>query len=67
LCASPAVESARFPAFARRVSVARFGAASGCFTTNGFTALLAVRVSPRNCDFTRNWTAAKQGAPNVFP
>jgi hypothetical protein len=39
----------------------------GRFTANGFTAALAVRVTPQNCDFTRNWTATKQGAANIFP
>jgi hypothetical protein len=39
----------------------------GRFTTTGFTATLAVHVTPRNCDFTRNWAATKQGAPNIFP
>ena len=39
----------------------------GRFTTTGFSATLRVDVSPRNCQFTRSWTAAKQGAPNVFP
>ena len=39
----------------------------GRFTAAGFSATLRVNVSPRNCQFTRNWTAAKQGAPNVFP
>jgi hypothetical protein len=39
----------------------------GNFTTNGFTAMLSVHASPRNCDFTRNWTASKQGSPNVIP
>jgi hypothetical protein len=37
------------------------------FTTTGFSATLRVEVSPRNCRFTRNWAAAKQGAPNVLP
>jgi len=32
-----------------------------------FTATLSVHVTPRNCDFTRNWTATKLGAPNVIP
>jgi len=40
---------------------------AGRFTTTGFTAQLDVEVSPRNCRFTRAWTAAKQGAPNIFP
>ena len=39
----------------------------GRFTTDGFTATLSVHVTPRNCDFTRNWTASKQGARNVIP
>jgi len=39
----------------------------GTFTTAGFNATLAVHATPRNCDFTRNWTATKQGAPNVIP
>jgi hypothetical protein len=39
----------------------------GRFTTGGFTAALSVHVTPRNCDFTRNWTATKVGAPNVIP
>jgi hypothetical protein len=39
----------------------------GRFTATGFSATLRVNVSPRNCQFTRNWTAAKQGTPNVFP
>lgn len=39
----------------------------GRFTATGFAAALAVDVSPTNCRFTRNWTATKQGAPNVFP
>jgi hypothetical protein len=39
----------------------------GRFTANGFSATLRVDVSPRNCRFTRSWTAAKQGAPNVIP
>jgi hypothetical protein len=39
----------------------------GRFTTGGFTAALSVHVAPRNCDFTRNWTATKAGAPNVIP
>ena len=39
----------------------------GRFTASGFSATLRVDVSPRNCRFTRSWTAAKQGAPNVFP
>jgi hypothetical protein len=39
----------------------------GRFTTSGFSAGLRVDVSPRNCRFTRNWTATKQGTPNVIP
>jgi hypothetical protein len=39
----------------------------GRFTTDGFTATLSVHVTPRNCDFIRSWTAAKQGARNVIP
>lgn len=39
----------------------------GRFTTAGFTGDLSAQVAPRNCDFTRNWTATKQGAPNVLP
>jgi hypothetical protein len=39
----------------------------GRFTTTGFTAELRVEVRPRNCNFTRNWTGTKQGAPNVIP
>jgi hypothetical protein len=39
----------------------------GRFTTTGFTGQLAVDVQPRNCNFTRNWTATKQGSPNTFP
>jgi hypothetical protein len=39
----------------------------GRFTATGFSATLRVDVSPRNCRFTRSWTAAKQGAPNVIP
>lgn len=40
---------------------------AGRFSTSGFTAELRVEVRPRNCNFTRNWTATKQGAPNVIP
>jgi hypothetical protein len=40
---------------------------AGRFVTAGFTGQLDVEVSPRNCRFTRNWSAVKQGAPNVFP
>jgi hypothetical protein len=39
----------------------------GRFTTAGFTATLRVEVRPRSCNFVRNWTATKQGAPNVIP
>jgi hypothetical protein len=39
----------------------------GRFGVSGFTATLSVHVTPQNCDFTRNWTATKQGSPNVFP
>jgi hypothetical protein len=39
----------------------------GRFTTSGFTGRLSVDVQPRNCAFTRNWTATKQGSANVFP
>ena len=39
----------------------------GRFTAGGFTARLEVTVTPRACAFTRNWTAAKQGTPNVIP
>jgi hypothetical protein len=39
----------------------------GRFSATGFTATLSVRAAPRNCDFTRAWTATKQGSPNVFP
>ena len=39
----------------------------GRFTTSGFTGRLNVNVLPKACAFTRNWTAAKQGAANVFP
>ena len=39
----------------------------GRFTTSGFTGRLSVDVQPRNCAFTRNWTATKQGSPNVIP
>ena len=40
---------------------------AGRFATSGFTAQLDVEVSPRNCRFTRNWTATKLGTPNIFP
>jgi len=39
----------------------------GNFTTNGFNGTLTVHATPRNCDFTRSWTATKQGPPNVIP
>ena len=39
----------------------------GTFTANGFNATLTVHASPRTCDFTRSWTATKQGPPNVIP
>jgi hypothetical protein len=39
----------------------------GRFTADGFAATLGVQVAPRNCDFTRRWTATKQGARNVIP
>jgi hypothetical protein len=39
----------------------------GRFTAGGFTARLAVDVQPRNCQFTRDWTATKQGSPNTIP
>ena len=32
----------------------------GRFTATGFSATLRVDVSPRNCWFTRSWTAVKQ-------
>jgi hypothetical protein len=31
----------------------------GTFSTNGFSARLNVTVSPRNCAFSRDWTATK--------
>jgi hypothetical protein len=34
----------------------------GRFTATGFSAMLRVDVTPRNCWFTRSWAAAKQGA-----
>jgi hypothetical protein len=40
---------------------------AGRFTASGFTARLEVDVSPQACAFTREWSATKQGAPNVFP
>jgi hypothetical protein len=39
----------------------------GRFTASGFTGDLTVDVTPRACNFTRAWTAAKQGSPNVIP
>ena len=39
----------------------------GRFTATGFTGRLEVAVSPQACAFTRDWTATKQGTPNVFP
>lgn len=39
----------------------------GRFMPAGFTGRLEVSVSPQGCAFTRDWTATKQGAPNVFP
>ncbi len=39
----------------------------GRFTTGGFSADLSVDVAPRSCNFTRGWTATKQGSPNVIP
>ena len=32
----------------------------GRFTASGFSATLRVEVSPRNCRFTRSWTAVKR-------
>ena len=32
----------------------------GTFGSSGFTARLSVTVNPRNCAFTRDWTATKQ-------
>jgi hypothetical protein len=40
---------------------------AGRFAATGFTGRLQVDVSPQTCAFTRDWTATKQGAPNVFP
>ena len=40
---------------------------AGRFTANGFTARLEVDVNPQGCAFTRDWSANKQGTPNVFP
>lgn len=31
----------------------------GSFSSNGFTGLLSVTVQPRNCAFTRSWTASR--------
>lgn len=39
----------------------------GRFATTGFTARLTVDVQPQPCRFTRDWTATKQGPPNVIP
>jgi hypothetical protein len=39
----------------------------GRFSTTGFTARLTVDVQPQPCRFTRDWTATKQGPPNVIP
>ena len=39
----------------------------GRFSTAGFTARLTVDVQPQACRFTREWTATKQGPPNVIP
>ena len=39
----------------------------GRFSTTGFTGRLDVDVSPRTCRFARDWTATKQGSPNVLP
>lgn len=40
---------------------------AGRFAATGFSARLEVDVSPQACTFTRDWTATKQGPPNVFP
>ena len=40
---------------------------TGRFTATGFTARLEVAVAPQACAFTRDWTATKDGSPNVFP
>jgi hypothetical protein len=40
---------------------------AGRFTTAGFAGQLDVDVTPRACRFTRNWTATKQGSPNIIP
>lgn len=39
----------------------------GRFAATGFTARLTVDVQPQPCRFTRDWTATKQGPPNVIP
>jgi hypothetical protein len=39
----------------------------GRFSSSGFSADLSVDVTPRGCNFTRSWTATKQGSPNVIP
>jgi hypothetical protein len=39
----------------------------GRFSATGFSSTLRVTMTPRNCQFTRSWTAAKQGAPNIIP
>jgi hypothetical protein len=39
----------------------------GRFMSNGFTARLTVDVTPRNCRFTRDWAAVKQGQANIVP
>jgi hypothetical protein len=40
---------------------------TGRFTASGFTGTLVVDQQPRNCTFTRSWSATKQGTPNVIP
>ena len=40
---------------------------AGRFTATGFTGRLEVAVAPQTCAFTRDWTATKDGTPNVFP
>lgn len=40
---------------------------AGRFAATGFTGRLQVDVTPQACAFTRDWTATKQGPPNVFP
>ena len=40
---------------------------AGRFTATGFTGRLEVTVAPQPCAFTRDWTATKDGTPNVFP